>query len=201
MDEINIILVRHVESMANEAGIILGQNENDKKHLSLKGIKQAKELGYKINKVVPNIDAIYSSELSRAYETAQIIAESVNKKITVHRYNGLNEMSLGVAEETSINEFKERYPIEAKTWINLGYPTQIKGQENPKNLSERMKNAIQEIAKKEQGKKVICIVSHQLAITCLLLSILNVNKISSEIGNGEYIHLTYNYSLSELKVK
>lgn len=200
MKKLSILLVRHAESIANDLGIMLGQKENECKHLSIKGIRQAEDAGYKISKTEPKIDAIYSSNLARAYETAVMIGYSCEEDLKVHRNTGLKEMNLGIAEEMAVKEFIKNYPKETDIWREYGYPIGIEGQEDPKQLGERMYKAIQKIAKKEVNNNTICIVSHQLAITCLLILLLNNSKTTLQIGNCEYVHLTYDYDTDKLEI-
>lgn len=69
-----VYLIRHGESIGNELGIIQGQ-KNDFS-LTEKGRNQAKRIAEKL--ASEKIDAIYSSDLKRAMETAEIIGNSHN---------------------------------------------------------------------------------------------------------------------------
>ena len=65
-----LLFIRHGQSMANVSGVFAGQLDVS---LSELGRKQAEELKeYLLSKY--KIDAIYSSDLSRAYEIALPIA-------------------------------------------------------------------------------------------------------------------------------
>ena len=63
-----LILTRHGETVDNIKGILQGQNPGK---LSENGIQQAKQLALRLKN--ENIDAIYSSDLARAADTAKEI--------------------------------------------------------------------------------------------------------------------------------
>lgn len=65
-----LILTRHGETIENEKGILQG-HLNGK--LNSLGILQAKKLGFRLKN--EKIDAIYSSDLTRAFDTAREIAK------------------------------------------------------------------------------------------------------------------------------
>ncbi|MFP4656103.1 MAG: histidine phosphatase family protein [Candidatus Woesearchaeota archaeon] len=63
-----LVLVRHGETVQNSQGICQGQSEGQ---LSAQGMEQAKRLGSYLKD--RQIDAIYSSDLARAVDTAEAI--------------------------------------------------------------------------------------------------------------------------------
>ncbi|MFO7992331.1 MAG: histidine phosphatase family protein [Thermoplasmata archaeon] len=65
-----LIIARHGQTQENIEGILQGHLPGT---LSKKGIRQANKLAERLKK--ENIDHIYSSDLARAADTAQIIAE------------------------------------------------------------------------------------------------------------------------------
>ncbi|HEU0266619.1 MAG TPA: histidine phosphatase family protein [Candidatus Saccharimonadaceae bacterium] len=66
--------MRHGESQANAAGVIAGQSDSP---LSGLGQKEAEEAGRDLRARGMKFDVILSSPLSRAHETARIIAQAV----------------------------------------------------------------------------------------------------------------------------
>ena len=73
-----IILVRHGESEANAKGISQGQKLDSP--LSKKGLEQAKKVTERLSE--EKIDFIYSSDLKRAKQTAEIINKEHKLKIS-----------------------------------------------------------------------------------------------------------------------
>lgn len=70
--------VRHGESEANKKGIIAGWTDSP---LSELGVSQAKDLANEIKESGIVFDCIFSSPLSRALDTARIIAEAIEYPI------------------------------------------------------------------------------------------------------------------------
>ncbi|NPD90438.1 MAG: histidine phosphatase family protein [Asgard group archaeon] len=95
-----IYLVRHGETEYNRKKLLMGQKDIP---LNEKGVKQAEKLAkYMKNKV---LTAIYSSDLSRAFKTAEIIAEEVD--LPVIRVQEFKEHSLGNLDGTEWTEEME----------------------------------------------------------------------------------------------
>ena len=86
-----IYLVRHGQTEWNAQNIIQGQKDAS---LTEVGLNQAK----KIKELCKNIpfEAVFSSDLGRAHNTAKIIAQDRN--ITIHTSNLLRERSFGPFE-------------------------------------------------------------------------------------------------------
>ena len=96
-----IYLFRHGETVWNKAKRLQGHKDTP---LTLKGIKQAQVMGEKLSHVLKNIEPkiFISSPIGRAYQTAAIIADSINfstesislekelKEITFGDWDGLN---------------------------------------------------------------------------------------------------------------
>src|SRR5665213_1161889 len=87
-----IILVRHGESVFNKAGIIAGDSP-----LTDKGREQARQTKEILARF--KFDAVYSSDLKRAIETAEIIA---GKQVPAsNRLSSLRERDFGSLEHKS----------------------------------------------------------------------------------------------------
>ncbi|MDD4877548.1 MAG: histidine phosphatase family protein [Candidatus Nanoarchaeia archaeon] len=93
--KLDIWFMRHGESEMNKSPhIIQGRSEHVK--LSEKGFVQAEKLGERLLKEGVKFDAVYSSPLIRAYDTARIACERLGiPKETIVRLEGLVEQSHG----------------------------------------------------------------------------------------------------------
>jgi len=80
-----LILTRHGETIENQKGIMQGHLPG---HLSKQGVEQAKKLALRLKH--NEIDAIYSSDLKRAADTAKEIAR-YHKKIPINFVQELRE--------------------------------------------------------------------------------------------------------------
>lgn len=99
-----LLFVRHGQSIANENGIFAGHLDVP---LSELGQKQAVELkDYLLSRY--KIDAIYSSDLSRAYATVLPTAEAI--KIPIQKDTALREIDGGKWEGMLQKEIAVEYP-------------------------------------------------------------------------------------------
>ena len=212
MSKLKILLVRHGESVANEEGYVSG-SLNVK--LSDKGMVQANALGFDIwiNKI--KLDAVYSSQLDRAYETADKILTFQNgpcsqeeirmlnpNLIKVKTCAKFNEMCFGDIEGKQFKTLKEE---EKKTWQTLGYPVGIKGQESREEVVKRAIDGIKEIAKEEENSNTICIVSHGMLIMLLLAELKGIGeKVKGNLTvmkNATYVTLEYDRDTEKLTIE
>jgi len=73
-ENLNIYLARHGQDEDNAHSILNGRRDLS---LTTKGLEQATELAHKIKDTGIHFDRIYSSPLKRAYQTAEIIADTL----------------------------------------------------------------------------------------------------------------------------
>lgn len=156
-----LIIVRHGESNANGSGFFAGQLDID---LSQRGLQQA-ELTAQYIREHYHVDAVYSSDLQRAYHTALPIAKSCKTEII--QLPQLREIFAGEWQGVSFDELQTRYSDTYSVWLNdIGRAYPVNG-ESVEALSERIWAQVQEIAQKEQNKTVV-IVTHATPIRALL---------------------------------
>ncbi len=156
-----LIFVRHGQSNANGSGFFAGQLDID---LSPRGLRQAELTGDYISKTY-RVDAIYSSDLQRAYHTALPIAKACGAEII--KATQLREIFAGQWQGLCFDELQTRYFDSYGIWLNdIGKAHPTKG-ESVECLSSRIWNAVQEIANREQHKTVV-IVTHATPIRAFL---------------------------------
>ena len=155
-----LIIVRHGESESNRKKTFTGQLDIA---LSDLGKKQA-ELVKKYLKDY-KIDKIYSSDLSRAYNTALPTAES--KGIEIQTSKNLREIYAGEWEGKTFDDIEKEYPDTYSVWrSNIGIAV-CNGGESVKELKERVEKEVGRIVAENEGKTVM-IVSHGTPIRSLL---------------------------------
>lgn len=88
---LKIYLTRHGQDQDNANGILNGRRNNPLTEL---GIKQANEIAAKIKDARITFDKIYSSPLERAYQTAEIISDSLGMEKPT-KLDGLIEREQG----------------------------------------------------------------------------------------------------------
>ncbi|GAA3663466.1 histidine phosphatase family protein [Asaccharospora irregularis] len=157
-------IVRHGQTNWNILGKTQGHGNSD---LTEQGIVQARELAEDITKYP--IDYIYSSDLGRAIQTAEILGEKLN--LEVQKTEGLREMGFGVWEGLLIDEIKKDYSDIYDIWRNDPHLVNIPKGETLQVIKERVDNFIEEINKKHENKHII-FVTHSITLRVMLLSFL-----------------------------
>lgn len=156
-------LVRHGQTDWNLAGIYQGQSDIP---LNETGIKQASELALKLKG--KHFDAIYSSDLKRARQTANIIAEQVGAPIFIDPR--LREIRQGIWEGMKIEEVKKKYAPDFNRdseFINI---PRAEGAESLAEVITRMVESANAIHNQHNGSRVL-LSSHGLAVAVLYLAV------------------------------
>lgn len=158
-----LILVRHGQSETNPRGEFAGQLDVG---LLEKGITQAEKTAEFITQNY-KVDAVYASDLKRAYITGDIIAKKSDAEIIADKR--LREVNAGVWHGMKYDEIGEKYPDAWEKWLNdIGNCRT--GKESIKELGDRVCEALSEIAKENDGKTVV-VATHATPIrvaTCIL---------------------------------
>ena len=160
-----IYIVRHGQTEWNLLGKTQGHGNSD---LTPKGIEQAELLADSMTKYP--IDYIYSSDLGRAYQTAEIIGNKLN--IEVEKTEALREMNFGTWEGRIIKDIIEEDPELYKMWRNEPHLAKIPQGETLSQIKERTDAFIKEVNEKYDGKHIV-LVTHSLCARIMLLSFLD----------------------------
>jgi len=163
-----LLLIRHGEATGNKRGILLG-TINDS--LSQDGFSQAEKIALRLKEF--NIDAIYSSDLRRAEETAKIINKYHNLKINLDK--DLRERNFAVFQGMSIEDFLKAVE-KSNTEFHIYKPL---GGESCMEVQQRVISFLKRIAEKHYDKTIL-VVSHGAAIMELLFYITKLPRFEFE---------------------
>ncbi len=156
-----LVLVRHGETDWNVAGRWQGQADVP---LNVRGREQALETARKLKDI--RLDAIYASDLSRAYETAQAIARERN--LPVRTDPRLREIDQGQWQGMLVDEIQARFAdlfeLRRSDPLNVAPP----GGETVLQVRNRVVEAIEQIVREHPGQTV-AVVSHGFAIAVALV--------------------------------
>ncbi len=155
-----ILLVRHGESQANRLRVFAGSYDID---LEERGVQQAEKTARYIAEHF-QVDAIYSSDLIRAYKTAEAIAQEVKLPITAVRE--LREISAGAWEAVPYGEIGDKFGDDFYIWQNDIGKARCTGGESAKELGDRVMAAITKIAEENDNKTVV-IATHATPIRAM----------------------------------
>lgn len=198
-----LFLIRHGEIRQHSEKIFLGQTDIP---LSERGREQAREAAAELVKYNVSVSRMYTSDLSRARQTAEIIREKLIQSLIKHQREirlinepRLREMSLGDWDGRVISEIKEEFPEEyRKRGENLLTYKFGNDSENFYDLQYRVMKGFRNIVKREReagdDEKDILIVSHRGVINGILASLQQTElgeQIANPLPNGGMIMMDY----------
>jgi len=186
-----IYLIRHGESEANDAGVVQGDKYDTK--LTTLGKTQAETTGMYLEKYRikgNNFDAIYSSPLKRTTETAEIIKNIINHDKDIiydTRLVGRHKGKLAGLEKkgdqmiTILKEFDRLKPEDPIDKYNIAYRDNIFRQVNDKfniggesvtNVEKRANEFLKDLIRTNHSKVIIT--SHRGLLTVLIRCMFNI---------------------------
>jgi probable phosphoglycerate mutase len=149
-----ILLIRHGETDWNVEKRLQGHTDID---LNREGVRQAAALGRTL--LSEPLDAIFSSDLKRAFGTAQGIA--IPRGMQIQLDKGLRERCFGAFEGLIHPEVKFRFPEDYAAWqrrdIDARYP---QGEFHAETLREFSNRAVDAITALASDYRKIAIVTH-----------------------------------------
>lgn len=161
-----LIAVRHGETEWNVEGREMGQLDSP---LTTRGVRQAEALAQRLSLL--NIDALYSSDLGRAVQTAEIIGSRCGKSPNVDAR--LRERHLGVLQGLTRAEIADRYPEARMAQQQTGSFDVIPEGETRQERADRGVTVLSEIAARHAGQTV-AVVTHSGILTGFLEFVLGL---------------------------
>jgi len=184
-----IYLVRHAESEYNRDSIISGHNNPN---LTDKGIDQASKAKTELEHV--KFDEIYSSDLTRARHTAEVIS---NEKVPKdHQLFELRERNFGALESQpghKLDKARQRPDVLKMSAQELYHHRYAEGFETDHEVAERMFNELTRLARNNLGRTIL-VVSHGSSIRSFITKIVgpeNSDLTFGSIKNTGYVKLSY----------
>ena len=176
-NKVLICLVRHGKTNQNLKKLIQGRKDFP---LSDVGRSEALQAAQLLKETDPNWDVIYSSPLSRAYETATIIASEISYKNEVIKNEDFTERDFGVSEGM---------PVCDEVFVKV-LDDSWEGIETTQEIRKRMHDGVKKIIDNTNYKKIM-IVSHSHAIKGFLSSIDNSISMDFWIPNASLSYVEY----------
>ncbi len=161
-----IIIVRHGETPWNRKQIFRGTYDIP---LNENGKKQAKLVADSLKDI--EIDAAYSSPLSRAYETAEIVTKSHGLTPIVHE--GFNDMDYGDWTGKENAEVAKLWSKELSAWEKSPQTVRPPNGTTLQEIFDNSFNAMEELALKHDGETIV-IFSHRVVNKLLLIGALGL---------------------------
>lgn len=155
-----ILAIRHGETAWNRETRIQGNTD-----IVLNDIGQAQARRVAEALRDDAVDAVYSSDLLRARQTAEAICASTGAPLQLEP--SLRERAFGIFEGLTWAEIADRFPTESQRWRqrDLSFAAEGGGEALPEFFARCM-GAVRQIAKAHPGQTVV-IVAHGGVMDCL----------------------------------
>ena len=163
-----LYIIRHAEAEGNLYRIAQGQLDRT---LTAKGNLQVDALAERFKDI--KIDALYSSDLTRAKQTAGAILKY--HELELNTDARLREINVGICEGMSFGNMKKLDPESMYLFYNDPDKWRGEGAETFAQCTERMLKAVCDIAEANDGRTV-AIVSHGMVIRSLLARVMNIKS-------------------------
>lgn len=161
MKDMEIFLIRHGESEGNKAAKLQGCEDFD---LTVKGKRQALKLGKYFSEL--SLDYIYSSDLSRAYNTAKAIEKY--QLVQTKASKDLREIYLGPLQGKTREQIYDEYPeVKNKNLLHSG----LKGTETDEQITARCRH-LYHLLKEINDNEKAAVISHGGFLSIFLMYLL-----------------------------
>lgn len=154
-----LVLVRHGETDWNVEGRYQGQADPP---LNERGKAQARQVAEALRPI--GIDVIYSSPLRRAWQTAEIIAQTLG--VPLFAEPRLMEIHQGDWQGRLRAEIAAKYPELFQRWLTDPWHVTPPGGESLQQVQARVYAAVDEILARHRGQTV-ALVTHRIPIALL----------------------------------
>jgi broad specificity phosphatase PhoE len=161
-----ILLLRHAETDWNRERRFQGWRDVP---LSATGREQAESAARLL--AATRIDAVWSSPLARARDTAAIIAAP--HRLAVQESEAFREMGFGDWEGLTRDEVRERFPDAQRAWAETPHEAAWPGAETLAAVRARALAGLEALRAAHTGQ-TICLVSHGITGRILILEALGL---------------------------
>lgn len=151
-----IAIVRHGETTWNEKKLVQGQADPP---LNKSGISQAIQLANELKPKLDSFEVIYTSELQRALQTAEIIRGKSDIPLLEDRR--LNSRNLGLFSGLTLKQIEEKYPELYVKWINGDETFRPPNGESTKEMNARLRSFFNDLIENHDNSDNILIVTHR----------------------------------------
>jgi len=173
---LRLLLIRHGETDWNASGRYQGQMDIP---LNEAGVEQARILGYRLRNelsgpiepsgLTGSINALYASDLARAWQTAQIVGEAYG--LAPRPEPRLRELSFGEWQGLTYQEIGERDPEALAAWNRDRVNCRPPGGESLGAMAARVRALLDDVRRDYRDGTVV-LVSHGGTIRIILCVLL-----------------------------
>lgn len=181
-----IVAIRHGETAWNVDTRIQGQLDVP---LNAKGLWQAQRLAAAL--ADEGVTRIYASDLQRAWQTAQPLAEATG--VVPQAETGLRERAFGVFEGLTWAEIERDHPVQSERWRRREPEFGPDGGETLTDFYARCVDCVSALARRHPGE-VLAVVAHGGVLDCLYRAATRVDlraPRSWQLGNASINRLLH----------
>jgi probable phosphoglycerate mutase len=160
----HVIIIRHGQSQGNAEGRFGGHTDTP---LSPRGRKQAQATAKAL--ASEKFDAIYSSDLPRAIETASPLVDLTG--VSLETTDALRERSVGVMEGLTFEEAAEQHPEQYQALLRRDFEHVLLGGESYRQTLDRASRQLDEAIEQHKGGR-IAFFAHTGTICILILHLM-----------------------------
>jgi broad specificity phosphatase PhoE len=166
---LKLLLIRHGQSVGNAEGRIQGQFDSP---LNDRGRDQARALAQRLQREDWPISAIYTSDLKRAAETAEILAARLDLPL-IHDVR-LREYDIGILSGVVWREVEHLYPDIWRGFQDLSQWTEVPEEEGNEAFHCRLVAALDDIRARHGEDETVALVSHGGSLGMILAHLLGM---------------------------
>lgn len=204
-EPINIYMLRHGKTKHNEDKVFQGHLDDVGTRLTEEGLSGVLSLSEFLVEINPSF--IYSSDLKRSTQTAEIIANKLNKSFSAH--GSLRGKKMGPFEGMKVKDYRSENKEVISKFDNLSDELQwdfhlAPGVESNREVLNRTLDFIKSLSSDHHGKNTL-IVTHGGVIRNILFHLNWAKQHELKAGsvkNGAYIKISYdgeNFDLKEVE--
>jgi 2,3-bisphosphoglycerate-dependent phosphoglycerate mutase len=160
----HVVIIRHGQSQGNAEGRFGGHTDTP---LSPRGRRQAQATARAL--ASEKFDAIYSSDLPRAIETATPLAKLTSARLETTE--ALRERSVGVMEGLTFEEAAELHPEQYQALLRRDFEHVLLGGESYRQTLDRASRKLDEAIEQHKGGR-IALFAHTGTICILILHLM-----------------------------
>ena len=157
-----IIFIRHGETDFNKAGLYFGHLDPGLNETGRRQLEQTKRM---LEEKEKNIEAVFSSDLKRCYESMEIL--QIDENVEKILLKDFREINFGIFEGKTYEEIKEEFPEEVKKMHDDWQNFKVEGGESLFEVMERAAVKLEEIIEEYKNGKVV-VVAHAGVIKILV---------------------------------
>ncbi len=162
-----IIIARHGETDWNVGEVFRGRLNVE---LNKTGLAQAEALGQHLAGLT--VEAVYSSPLKRALDTARSVATHHALEVSVTP--GLVDFNYGTWQGLTHHEVKERYAELYHRWLEEPHRVTMPNGESLDDVVERVRQVVENVV--DSHESTVVLVSHRVVNKVLICSLLGLNN-------------------------